>query len=91
LSEPHARAALMHGGIVWRLVRESINNNVVLVGPTDQVFIHGDVVRFDTNLECWDDKLTDEDVNLMVECTKSTQVCSSLDVTNTFSLKHRSS
>ncbi len=54
MSEPHARAALMHGGIVWHLVRESINNNAVLVGPTDEVFIHGDVVCFDTNLECWD-------------------------------------
>ena len=55
----------MHGGIVWHLVRESINNNVVLVGPTDEVFVHGDVVCFDTNLECWDDKLTDEDANLI--------------------------
>ena len=50
---------------MWRLVRESISNDTVLIGPTDEAFVHGDVVRFDTNREYWDDKLTDEDIDLI--------------------------
>ena len=65
LSQLHARAVVMQGGILWHLVFESIDNNAVLIGLTDEAFIRGDVVCFDTNLECWDDKLTDEDINLI--------------------------
>ena len=60
----------MQGGILWRLVFESIDNNAVLIGPTNEAFIHGDVVCFDTNLECCDDKLTDEDINLICRVYK---------------------
>ncbi|KAF8236188.1 hypothetical protein L208DRAFT_1109948, partial [Tricholoma matsutake] len=31
---PHARAALLKGGIIWRLAREFLDNKAVLMGPS---------------------------------------------------------
>ncbi|KAF8574929.1 hypothetical protein K439DRAFT_1623946 [Ramaria rubella] len=36
--QPHARVALMYGGIVWHLAVEHICLESVLIGPTDEVF-----------------------------------------------------
>ena len=64
LSQPHACAALLHGGIVWHPARESITNDNVLIGPTEDVFMHGDILRTE-NQEFWDDKLTDQDIDVI--------------------------
>jgi len=49
---------------VWHLARESITNNNVLIGPTEDVFLHGDVLQTE-NLEFWDEKLTDQDIDVI--------------------------
>jgi hypothetical protein len=65
LHQPQARAALLKGGIVWRLAREFLDNDVVLMGPSQNA-LHGmlGVFRYgDTNF-C-DDELTDEEMDLI--------------------------
>ncbi|KAF8230126.1 hypothetical protein L208DRAFT_1204926, partial [Tricholoma matsutake] len=34
LRRPHAWAALLKGGIIWRLAREFLDNEAVLMGPS---------------------------------------------------------
>jgi len=64
LSQPHAPAALLHGSIVWCLARESITNDNVLIGPTEDVFMHGDVLQTE-NWNSGIDKLTDQDIDVI--------------------------
>jgi hypothetical protein len=63
-SERHARAGLMKGGIVWRLVKESLPVEDVLDGPTSDVVDHGcALVQSDGAL--WDDDLSEEELALI--------------------------
>lgn len=39
--QPHARAALLKGGIIWRLAVDSLDVTDALAGPSDFVFDHG--------------------------------------------------
>lgn len=54
LCRPHGRAALMRGGIVWRLAYEDVDPQRVLFGPSDSEQKHvqllGDVAREDDTL-----------------------------------------
>ena len=60
LSRPHARAALMMGGIVWRLACESVAPGAVLLGPSD------DAVAFQTrSIVAWDDMLSEDELNVI--------------------------
>ncbi|KAF8576635.1 hypothetical protein K439DRAFT_1366690 [Ramaria rubella] len=63
--QPRARTALMHGGIVWHLAVEHICLESVLIGPTDEVFRIGEVIRPDGEHEYWDDTLSEEELNLI--------------------------
>jgi hypothetical protein len=63
--QPHARAALLKGGIVWRLAFESAScraGEVALDGPSDEVLDCG------TSIEpagLWDDDLSEEEMDLI--------------------------
>jgi hypothetical protein len=67
LSQPRARAALLQGGIVWRLAQEHLSLDAALDGPSPAVF-HGvgesfqDVVSHE---EYWDDGLAAHDSSLI--------------------------
>ncbi|KAF8572971.1 hypothetical protein K439DRAFT_1278283, partial [Ramaria rubella] len=63
--QPRAHAALMHGCIVWHLAVEHICLESVLIGPTDEVFRIGEVIRPDGEHEDWDDTLSEEELNLI--------------------------
>lgn len=62
LPRPHARAALLKGGLVWRLVREIIggrDNQKVLAGPSEYVRQFGDHLHLDSaEPDLWDDVLS---------------------------------
>ncbi|KAF8576051.1 hypothetical protein K439DRAFT_1368308, partial [Ramaria rubella] len=63
--QPRAHVALMHGGIVWRLAVEHICPESVLIGPTNEVFRIGEVIRPDGEHEYWDDTLSGGELNLI--------------------------
>ncbi|KAF8575666.1 hypothetical protein K439DRAFT_1303576, partial [Ramaria rubella] len=63
--QPHAWVALMYGGIIWHLAIEHISPESVLVGPTDEVFHNGEVIRTDGGHEYWDDSLSVEELELI--------------------------
>jgi hypothetical protein len=60
LSQVHARAALLKGGIIWRLAREDIGLNDVLDGPSSMALKHGIGFCEDGFL---DDELTTEELD----------------------------
>jgi hypothetical protein len=62
---PRARAALLRGGIVWRLAMQSISQDAVLAGPTDEVFTHGQVFQTSDGAYWWDDDLSEDELNLI--------------------------
>ena len=43
LSSPRARAAVLKGGIIWRLAKEAIPESAVLSGPSTEVYSTGAV------------------------------------------------
>lgn len=59
LRQPHARAALLKGGIVWRLAMEFLGPQDVLVGPSEQAFTRHQQSGL------YDDDLTDDELNLI--------------------------
>jgi hypothetical protein len=62
--QPHARAALLKGGIIWRLAMESIGPDVAIMGPSDRAHHFGDIVGPDGH-QITDDDLTDDELNLI--------------------------
>ncbi|KAF7964826.1 hypothetical protein HWV62_2643 [Athelia sp. TMB] len=59
-----ARAAVMKGGIIWRLSVHSIDQNMVLNGPVD--ITSGLYSRMDDeNYGSWDDELTEDELDLI--------------------------
>ncbi|KAG1763067.1 hypothetical protein EV702DRAFT_978848 [Suillus placidus] len=73
LKHPHARAALLRGGILWRLCKASFEGRLGLVnGPSSDVRVFGEAKRFPsptsdggTTWAAWDDILTDDEVDLI--------------------------
>jgi hypothetical protein len=67
LSQPRARAALLQGGIVWRLAQEHLSFDAALDGPSSTVMVHGVGELFcdNTHHEYWDDGLPEHDSSLI--------------------------
>lgn len=72
LKHPHARAALLRGGILWRLCKASFEERLGLVnGPSSDVRLFGEAKRFPSSTTdgvtwtAWDDILTDDEVDLI--------------------------
>ncbi|KAG2114195.1 uncharacterized protein F5147DRAFT_630736 [Suillus discolor] len=72
LRHPHARAALLRGGILWRLCKASFEERIGLVnGPSSDVRLFGEAKRFPSSTSdgltwsAWDDILTDDEVDLI--------------------------
>jgi hypothetical protein len=61
---PHSRAALLSGGIVWRIAMEFIYPGLVLMGPSENVAHFGDVVQTPDG-PIVDNNLTQEELNLI--------------------------
>ena len=70
LLQPRGRAALLQGGIVWRLALETVGMEVALEGPSSDVtdyrfgisFSSGDL---DSGVRYWDDELTNDELILL--------------------------
>jgi hypothetical protein len=56
---PHARAALLEGGIVWRLAMEHIEAQDALNGPSDSAHDFGEVFTLSDGTKFMDDCLVD--------------------------------
>ena len=65
LSQPRARAALLKGGIVWRLAREHIHVEDVLNGPSDDAHQYPKVLCTSDGRLVEDDDLTEDELNLI--------------------------
>lgn len=73
LKHPHSRAALLRGGILWRLCKASFEGCLGLVnGPSADVRVFGEAIRFPSStsnggitLAAWDDTLTSDEVDLI--------------------------
>jgi hypothetical protein len=65
LESPRARAALLMGGIVWRLAKHSLNLDCVLSGPSSQARYHG--LRHHSKMlgDTIDDELTSDEIDLI--------------------------
>lgn len=69
---PHARAALMEGGLVWRLVREIVGNQLdeeALYGPSQCVQQFG--IHFVERRNLWDDHLTETEFDFILGMNKT--------------------
>ena len=65
LRRPHARAALLKGGIIWRLAREFLDNEAVLMGPSEHA-LHGILGTFTCDgAKFCDDQLTEGEMDLI--------------------------
>ncbi|KAF8530155.1 hypothetical protein BU17DRAFT_35850, partial [Hysterangium stoloniferum] len=62
---PHALVALLRGSIVWHLAMQSISQDAVLAGPTDEVFTHGQAFQTSDGTYWWDDDLSEDELNLI--------------------------
>ncbi|KAG2125786.1 hypothetical protein DEU56DRAFT_713850, partial [Suillus clintonianus] len=72
LTHPHARAALLRGGILWRLCKTSFEGRLGLVnGPSSDVWVFGEARLFSPTTKdeastwAWDDALTRDEVDLI--------------------------
>lgn len=67
LATPRGRTALLHGGIVARLAREHIDNDVGALGPSTAVTTHnvGFVLTTMDNNVYMDDILTKDEINII--------------------------
>jgi hypothetical protein len=65
LHQPHARAALLKGGIIWHLAKEFLDNEAVLMGPSEHA-LHGILGMFTCNgTKFCDDQLTESEMDLI--------------------------
>jgi hypothetical protein len=64
LSQPQGRAALLRGGILWRLAMEHLSIDAALEGPSSSVTVHR--IGFKGIDEYWDDDLSKEDTHHIV-------------------------
>jgi hypothetical protein len=70
LSRPYGRAALLQGGIVWRLALDDYEHkgdaeHSVLLGPSEYVSVYQHVLRTDDNQRFYDDGLDDAELDLI--------------------------
>jgi hypothetical protein len=62
---PHARAALLEGGITWRLAMLSLGAQDTLNGPSDSAHDFGEVFTLSDGTKLVDDCLTDNECDLI--------------------------
>jgi hypothetical protein len=62
---PHLRAALLEGGILWRLAMECLDPHVAVLGPSDSANDFGDRILLPDGGTLVDDSLTDNERNLI--------------------------
>ena len=65
LSSSSGRAALLKGGIVWRLAMEFVNPSRVLIGPSDVAASQGHVIKLSDDGYLCDDHLSDDASDLI--------------------------
>ncbi|TDL14815.1 hypothetical protein BD410DRAFT_693857, partial [Rickenella mellea] len=65
LRKPRGRAALLKGGIVWRLAIETLGSTAALSGPSQEVFTCGHQIILANGDAWWDDDLTSEELDLI--------------------------
>jgi len=62
LAQPQGRAALLQGGIVWRLAKESLGLDATLQGPSSAVTVHQigyATDELESGYALWDDELSE--------------------------------
>jgi hypothetical protein len=64
LQTPRARAALLKGGIVWRLSWDAVGVEAALGGPSPEVFQTGHWFLSE-DMYLWDDELSEDELNLI--------------------------
>ena len=64
LATPRGRAALLKGGIIWRLAREIIPEVAVLTGPSSEASTTGQALACEGQY-LWDDQLSEEELDLI--------------------------
>jgi hypothetical protein len=65
---PHARAALLEGGIIWQLAKEVLGDSLdeeVLYGPSLYVAQFGKLVLLGSQ-EFWDDTLSNQECDFII-------------------------
>jgi hypothetical protein len=65
LQSSSARAALLKGGIVWRLAMEFMTPSGVLAGPSDIASTRGRVIRISGVGDFCDDELSENDIDII--------------------------
>ena len=68
LAQPQGRAALLQGGIVWRLAKEDLGLDSALQGPSSAVTAHHTgyaTDELDLGWALWDDELSDTEARLI--------------------------
>jgi len=70
LSRPYGRAALLQGGMVWRLALDDFEHKEdaeysVLLGPSEYVSVYQHVLRADDGQRFYDDGLSDTELDLI--------------------------
>jgi hypothetical protein len=64
LSSPRGRAALLHGGIIWRLAKDIVPEVAAMNGPSSEVANTGQAIMCEGKY-LWDDQLMEEELNLI--------------------------
>ena len=81
MSRPYHRAALLQGGIIWRLALDTLEFPTdaeinVTQGPSEDALTRGTTIVLDDGLELSDDTLTEEEIELICGVYKwSTGMC----------------
>jgi hypothetical protein len=64
-AQPHGRRALMYGGIVARLARETLSDSVVLAGPSYQALQGQQAIFGEGKDTLVDDQLSEDDLDFI--------------------------
>ncbi|EIW58372.1 uncharacterized protein TRAVEDRAFT_124826 [Trametes versicolor FP-101664 SS1] len=68
LSSPRGRAAVLHGGIVWRLAMEILGGHpqqLANTGPSTDVFVHSQAIQPRHGPPYYDDGLSQEEIDII--------------------------
>ncbi|KAI0673658.1 hypothetical protein C8Q78DRAFT_969006 [Trametes maxima] len=68
LVSPHGRAAILHGGLIWRLALEILGSDTLeraVQGPSEGVFQYAQAVKPRHGPTYYDDALTPEEIDII--------------------------
>jgi hypothetical protein len=69
LQEDYSRAAVLKGGLIWRLVKEVLGDrldNYAVLGPSTDVHVVGSCLQLYTDgPELWDDELSADELDFI--------------------------